>query len=87
MAQPKKTPNPVLFNINPRARLCADNRQWILQTRSKAKATWKSKHFIASTRGVLLMVMDENDIHPTDAGKEAIFTLPNTYREWADNNL
>ena len=33
------------------------------------------------------MVMDENSIHPTDAGKEAIFALPNTYRAWADEHL
>jgi hypothetical protein len=76
-----------VLDINPRARIVADNRQWIIQVRAKAKAKWKPKHFINSTRGVLLMVMDENSIHPTDAGKEAIFALPNTYRAWADEHL
>jgi hypothetical protein len=76
-----------VLDINPRARVVGDNRQWIIQTRAKAKSLWKSKHFICSTRGVLLMVMDENDIYPTDAGREAIMALPNTYRTWANEHL
>jgi len=73
--------------INPRAQIVADNRQWIVQVRSKASAPWKSKHFISSTRGVLLMTLDENKIHPTDKGKDAIHALPNTYKLWADEHL
>ena len=85
---PKKTKaQTFVLDINPRARIMADNRQWIIQTRATSKSPWKSQHFISSTRGVLLMVMEENNIHPTDQGREDIFALPNTYRLWADEHL
>ena len=76
-----------VLKINPRAQIVADNRQWIVQVRSKPSAPWKSKHFICSTRGVLLMVLGENKILPTKKGNDDIFALPNTYREWANDNL
>ena len=85
--KPPKQSQTHVLDINPRARIVGDSRQWIIQTRGKQKSPWQSRHFICSTRGVLLMVMEENSIHPTDAGREAIFALPNTYKEWADEHL
>ena len=50
---PKKTKaQTFVLDINPRARIMADNRQWIIQTRATSKSPWKSQHFISSTRGV-----------------------------------
>ena len=76
-----------ILDFNAKARLVGDNRQWIIQTRNKPKSKWKSKHFINSTRGVLLMVLDENNIVPTKKANAAIFAMPSTYRAWASKNL
>lgn len=68
-----------LFNINPNARLVADQRQWILELRQPGKKTWRQASFIASTKKVLARVLEEHDVIPTASGLKHLASLPDRF--------
>jgi len=81
----------ILFQLAPGWALGADNQQWILFKADKRglqakkrhrRAPWRAVSFIASTKTVLMRVLNEKGVVPTLEAQAALDTLPDTFQKW-----
>jgi hypothetical protein len=90
------TPQPdhVLL-LSEKWRITADSRQWIVEQMVSEmvhrkgrmpKAEWRQRSFVATTKTVLLRVLEEGGAVITDEGHKALTKLPDTFQEWRKAN-
>ena len=61
-------------------RLKADAHQWIVQKWGSPR--WRSVSFIASNKHVLMRVLRERNVIPTDKARLALDMLPERFSDW-----
>ena len=90
------TPQPdhVLL-LSEKWRITADSRQWIVEQMVSEmvhrkgrmpKPEWRQRSFVATTKAVLLRVLEEGGAIITDEGHKALAKLPDTFQEWRKAN-
>jgi hypothetical protein len=74
--------NEVLFDLNDQWRLGFDDLQWIVMRKNgkHCNAEYRPVSFIASNKLVLMRVLDDLDVAPTDAANTHLAWLPESYR-------
>ena len=90
------TPQPDhVLQLSEKWRVTADNRQWIVEQMMSEmvhrkgrmpKPEWRQRSFVATTKTILLRVLEENGAVITDEGKKALTKLPDTFQEWRKAN-
>ena len=67
-----------------------DTRQWVIQRRAgvwktggrRGEEIWRALSFIGSNKAVLLRVLREKGVEPTAAAQRALDALPETFRQF-----
>jgi hypothetical protein len=74
--------NEVLFDLNDKWRLGFDELQWIVMKKriKYGKTVYRPLSFIASRKLVLMRVLDELDVTPSDSANAHLARLPDSFR-------
>ena len=90
------TPQPDhVLQLSEKWRITADSRQWIVEQMVSEmvhrrgrmpKPEWRQHSFVASTKAVLLRVLEEDGAVITDEGQKGLAKLPDTFQEWRKAN-
>jgi len=63
----------ILFRLDDTTALSYDPHQWIIMKKEVVKKTgvvrWRPKSFVASNKGVLMRVIEENGVGPPENGQ------------------
>ncbi len=78
------------LRLNDKWALAYDSRQWVVQRRSGVRKSgdyageefWRALSFIGTSKAVLLRVLREKGIEPTAVAQRALDALPDTFREF-----
>ena len=85
----------LVLQLSEKWRITADSLQWIIEqmtsemvhrTGRKPKPEWRQHSFVASTKTVLLRVLEEDGAVITDEGQKGLTKLPDTFQEWRKAN-
>ena len=60
--------------------ILADGRQWMLAKMEGKK--WRPRCFVACYKRVLLRVIDEEGVAPTEEAQRCLGALPDHFNEW-----
>nr|BDD44736.1 hypothetical protein 2 [Rhodospirillaceae bacterium] len=76
-----------LFQLDDKHALGADPLQWmVLRCRKQGVDDWYPISFIATEKSILLRVLKDKGVDPTPAAVAALSALPDTFREWCDQD-
>jgi hypothetical protein len=78
----------MIFQLNDKWAVMYDEAQWIVaRKRSRAgKACWRAIAFVATTKLVLMRVIEEEGIAPTRKAQRTLDQLPESFRLWLRNH-
>jgi hypothetical protein len=73
-----------LFKLNDDWAILYDEKQWIIASKRnrKGKEAWRAVMYIASSKLVLIRVIDDLGITPTRGAQLLLDQLPDTFRKW-----
>jgi hypothetical protein len=90
------TPQPdLVLQLSDKWRITADSNQWIVEQMvsemvhrkgRKPKPEWRQHSFIASTKTILLRVLEEGRAIVDKKGQKALAKLPDNFQEWRKAN-
>ena len=85
----------LVLQLSEKWRITADSLQWIIEQMTservhrqgrKAKPEWRQRSFIASTKTILLRVLEEDGAVINKKGQKALAKLPDNFQEWRKAN-
>jgi hypothetical protein len=73
-----------LIKLNDDWAILYDDLQWIIASKRtrKGKEAWRAEMFIASSKLVLIRVIDDLGITPTREAQHLLDQLPDTFKKW-----
>jgi hypothetical protein len=80
--------NKVLFDLNDKWRLGFDELQWIVMKKAArdGEAIYRPVSFIASRKAVLIRVLDDLGVTPSDVASTSLARLPDSFRAFQKLN-